>query len=161
MNRNDALATAYEIMGDNDLHDWKVVLQEHHEGWGGRCNVDAKMIYLSGEIIDINPEPVILNIIKHEVAHALCPERGHGELWRDIHLSLGGDGKSATDMETPYTAMARLCPSYGAVYGCYPRQPYWHCLRCNGDTRLVPTDKVRPFMDESKGIPLWMIPESA
>jgi hypothetical protein len=46
------------------------------------------------------------NTITHEVAHALAgPHAKHGEKWRALHRSLGGDGERCGDVEVPESVL--------------------------------------------------------
>ena len=39
------------------------------------------------------PKEEIYKVLLHEIAHALNPDDGHGQKWRDTCLILGGDGE--------------------------------------------------------------------
>ncbi|MEO0588250.1 MAG: SprT-like domain-containing protein, partial [Planctomycetota bacterium] len=83
-------------------------LAEHHltrhgladRGWSvgfnrrktvcGVCNYTDRRIELSRHHVELNDEPIVLDTILHEVAHALAGSRAkHGPKWKRIAAELG------------------------------------------------------------------------
>lgn len=83
------------------------------------CDVANKKVRLSYPVISINleKEEFIINLIKHEIAHALTKIRCgnnvecHGEEWTRIHIEMGGDGN-------PYCPSKIKWPKYKYIYYC-------------------------------------------
>lgn len=65
----------------------------------GLCNYAKKRITISRHYLEMAAETDILDILWHELAHALTPGHGHNDLWKNVALSLGCSGR-------------RCCPSF-------------------------------------------------
>ncbi len=76
----------------NGLTDWTIRISKAVKKLGS-CNYEKKTISLSSYFISSGTETTVLNTILHEIAHALCPGDGHGEIWRNKAIELGCDGK--------------------------------------------------------------------
>ena len=85
----------------------------------GCCNLTTKTITLSYSIclcnLDDNMD-AILDTIIHEIAHALAYIKyksvKHCKNWRDIFISIGGDGK------VTYDPTELIEPSFNYIYEC-------------------------------------------
>ena len=98
MHRNDATKCLRQILDDNNLREWKIKLVSHLNvrTFVGRCSYSDKTIFLNTHHVDSHPDAEIINTIRHEVAHALTPEHGHDEVWREKAKELGCDNTSLT-----------------------------------------------------------------
>lgn len=77
------------------LSDWKGLIENKSTRRFGLCNINKKIIKISGQLGSINPVHVVSRVIKHEVAHALAGlGHHHDRFWRNICIALGGDGKT-------------------------------------------------------------------
>src|SRR5215467_15056701 len=97
-------ATATQLLRDklnsNGLKDWKINLTTGLNSGSdnvffGKCSYKDKTIYLNTHHIDTHPDEEVTNTILHEVAHALCPEHNHDDVWADKARELGCDNVHA------------------------------------------------------------------
>jgi hypothetical protein len=88
MTRESATHLLRQELDVNDLKDWSIRLTPRTDV-PGLCSPKDKCIILSTHHIDINPDPEILNTIKHEVAHALTIGHAHDEVWQAKARELG------------------------------------------------------------------------
>lgn len=81
------------ILLDNGLNDWKIDCdtQLRNETLG-LCDYNEKTIYINPMTFYVMTFQQVRNIILHEVAHALCPDQGHNEVWKAKCIELGGTG---------------------------------------------------------------------
>ena len=92
MTRSEATHELRKLLTEHGLNDWSVRLNHNAESrFLGLCSYKDKCIILSSHHIDIHPSPDVLNTIRHEVAHALCPYHGHDDTWADKARELGCD----------------------------------------------------------------------
>lgn len=84
----------------------------------GRCDYNRRVISLSFPLTSQREEAAVRNTIIHEIAHALTPGAGHGEVWRRKFIQMGGDGKRRSgdrvSIEYKWTA---LCAVSGKTLG--------------------------------------------
>lgn len=94
--QQNAIQLLRENLDKNGLTDWNIRISKAVKKLGS-CNYKKKTISLSSIFIESGTESTILNTILHEIAHALCPEDGHGKKWKAKALELGCDGKRCAD----------------------------------------------------------------
>jgi SNF2 family DNA or RNA helicase len=95
MTRTESTKFLRDLLDQHGLQDWHVRLTTDITcGYPGLCSYKDKSIILNAHHIDTHPEPEILNTIRHEVAHALCPNHGHDETWATKARELGCDNTS-------------------------------------------------------------------
>jgi predicted SprT family Zn-dependent metalloprotease len=81
----------------------------------GTCYVSKKIITLSNWFIfhKESTESDIIDTLLHEIAHAICPNDGHGKEWRKIALSMGCTGEVRGNFEiegvSKYIAICSKC----------------------------------------------------
>lgn len=82
MDRNKAAKSLRDLLDKHNLKDWTIRLnQDVESGYFGMCSHKDKCIILNAHHVDIHPEEEVEDTIRHEVAHALTPNQGHGGLW--------------------------------------------------------------------------------
>lgn len=92
-------------LSNNGLNDWSIVIEELPENVLGECDYNQKLITISPIVCYICNFKQAKNIVLHEVAHALCPNEGHNEIWQAKAIEIGCTGnvkqniKSITPVE--------------------------------------------------------------
>lgn len=113
------------------------------EGWtfefdraktrAGLCNYAKKRITISWHFLT-NPqvsEGIIVDIMKHELAHALTPGHGHNDVWKMVAQSLGCTGNRCCPAFSTPKYVGR-CACHGKVvtrHRLTRRRPM--CKKCN------------------------------
>ncbi len=85
MTPDDAERTALRLLREHGLDGWSFTFDRALRRVGA-CFYRERRISLSRVFVEMNDDPVVLDTIRHEVAHALAWERdravGHGPAWR-------------------------------------------------------------------------------
>lgn len=90
MNRQEAYNLTKEELGKHGLKDWGVRMsQDINAPFLGMCMYKDKVIILNAHHVDVHPYLEIVDTIKHEVAHALCPSHGHDAVWEAKAREIG------------------------------------------------------------------------
>lgn len=87
----------------------------------GGCSYKNKRITLSRAIVEFNDEAAVLNMILHEIAHALTPGAHHSSLWRGVALFIGCDGARTHNAITPKANFRGTCLTCGKTYDRFRR----------------------------------------
>lgn len=84
----------------------------------GLCRYTPKLVQLSTLFVDHNDVSKVLEVCRHEVAHALTPGARHGEEWRAVAIQLGVvDPKPCTEgAALPPARYQASCPSCSRLY---------------------------------------------
>ena len=76
------------------------VKYDHARARAGLCDLRAKMLSFSRNLIARESPADMRNTLLHEIAHALAgAKHGHDRTWRAIALQIGCDGKRCHTME--------------------------------------------------------------
>jgi predicted SprT family Zn-dependent metalloprotease len=93
MDANAIRRTAQTLLMDYELTGWTFRFNTN-KNRVGVCRHNQKVIEMSSIFIGAMTDAQILNVLTHEVAHALAGfSHGHDATWAAIHRSMGGDGK--------------------------------------------------------------------
>lgn len=92
MNVSKAVKLTKKLLIMNGLIDWRVSVSMDREN-PGICDYDTKSIVISSLYFPRCTDRGALNVIIHEIAHALCPFQGHNEVWKKKCIELGGNGQ--------------------------------------------------------------------
>ena len=106
------------------------------------------IIRISYPLASINEWSIVKRIVLHEIAHARTPGHDHDDAWRQVCLSIGGDGESrfevvedGGDVKLPYYKWLGICP---VCNNKYYRQ------------RLTADDKRRSFCCDPDRKIIWL-----
>lgn len=84
---------AQTLLKDHDLYGWRFKFNTN-KNRVGVCRHGERTIEISSIFLSTMTDAQIMNVLTHEVAHALAGHsHGHDATWAAIHRSLGGDGK--------------------------------------------------------------------
>lgn len=80
------------ILIQHHLRGWTIEFKELDENIFGRCEPGTKTIIITLASFLLLDYPTLLQVILHEVAHALVGiEHGHNEVWKAKALEIGSD----------------------------------------------------------------------
>ena len=89
MKPSEAIDFAQELILEYGLLGWRAKLDNAMRRFGA-CHYSRKLITLSHSLVELNDETCVLDIILHEIAHALAgPRAGHGPEWKRVARSIG------------------------------------------------------------------------
>lgn len=99
-----AKALALELMDEHGLSEngWSFCFNNNRSTLG-LCKYEPKVIELSVHFVDGARMSEVRDIILHEIAHALVGwEAGHGSVWKQKAIQIGGTGNRCGNMNAPY-----------------------------------------------------------
>jgi predicted SprT family Zn-dependent metalloprotease len=103
-------------LAKHNLTDWTIEFDRAKKRLGF-CNSHKKIIGLSIPYIELNDEKVIVDTIKHEIAHALVgTDEGHGRNWKLACRLVGVEPNRTTlpgEAISPPSKYMRYCPTCG------------------------------------------------
>src|SRR5215210_5656070 len=90
MNLYEASYLAGDLMRQHGLLDagWTFAF-DHARRRFGKCDYTHRQITLSRTLALLNNLDEVRDTILHEIAHALCPDAGHGARWRATCRRIG------------------------------------------------------------------------
>ena len=88
----NALKELHSTIKSHKLDGWKARLNGRLQRAAAHTIYKTKTIELSAAYLarDSTTDSLITDMILHEIAHALTPGDGHGDLWRDMFRNLTG-----------------------------------------------------------------------
>lgn len=128
-----------ELLVENGLYKdgWRFNWMNRRHTYG-LCRYGPKLVQLSLLFVDHNDRDKVLEVCRHEVAHALTPGAKHGWEWRMIARQLGvDDPKPCTNgADLPPARWQATCPTCSKLYS-KPRPPapsqsgrFYYCPPC-------------------------------
>lgn len=104
MNIKETHALAVDMLDQHGLSGWKI-RWTRAVGEAGRCSYRDRTIYLSSVAVKAFTDVQTLEIIKHEIGHALVgPGHGHDKVWRKKVRSIGGTPEEKSPGFSPFLA---------------------------------------------------------
>lgn len=104
---------AYLLMDRHGLiaKGWRFAWNKRARAYGV-CRYREKRIELSQVLCLPLKERDVVNTLLHEIAHALTPGHKHDQVWQEVFIAIGGDGKPRSSYEnTPKVG------TWGLYYG--------------------------------------------
>jgi len=133
MELREAAILAENLISKFKLEGYEFRFNEVSLNYFGWCNNDKKIISLSSQLTELNPEEKVRQTILHEIAHALTPGCAHNEIWRRVCLAIGGDGKRCYDektTETPVHKWVAKCGKCGKETPRHRKNKRLYCGKC-------------------------------
>jgi hypothetical protein len=78
----------------------------------GKTSFEKKLIFISYDFILNFPIEAIKNTILHEIAHALTPGHEHDDVWRNVAIQIGCDGKVFNDYGNLMKPALLICKNH-------------------------------------------------
>jgi predicted SprT family Zn-dependent metalloprotease len=124
---------AKDLMVFHRLENWSFEFDNAVRRFGC-CRLLKRIISLSKHLTSMNDEHEVINVVLHEIAHALAPKTAHhGPEWKEIAVSIGCSGDRCYDA----AVVARPAPQFmGVCPKCYytikrHRRKNISCGRCS------------------------------
>lgn len=139
MDVEEARSLALSLMGKHGLFSqgWSFAFDRSKRRFG-QCRYDVKEIGLSKPLTELNDIYQVADTIKHEIAHALSSEHGHGREWKRTAVSVGARPKAcysaANTVEVPGKWVA-VCLRCGYESPRRHRRQKGACRRCMNKVR--------------------------
>src|SRR5438045_777810 len=141
MNLHEAAHVAKDLLRDHGLLDagWTFAF-DHARRRFGKCDYTHRRITLSRALTFLNGIDEVRDTLLHEIAHALCPDGGHGPRWRAVCRRIGARPVRCYSDDAVVSPPRRAAPYR---FGC-PRCDWWVdrrriarrknfvCTRCRG-----------------------------
>lgn len=138
MNTNDIILEHYEeigrsLMDKHKLFKWKFSYSKRIKNVLGLCNYSKKEIILN-QVFSRNASPdEVIDIILHEIAHALAGYKNqHNHIWKNIFQKIGGTGNVLYSFKTNYVPWNYTAVCCDVTFGRYikPKKDLY-CSHCS------------------------------
>ena len=136
MSTSEVSNLAYELMSKHGLtsNGWRFEFNNRKKSLGV-CSYRKKTIYVSQNVLSLINKSELINVILHEIAHALVgANHGHGYFWQKKAIEIGCNGQRlferSLNIEGKYKC---TCPECGNVIYKH-RKPtrIFSCGHCSG-----------------------------
>lgn len=144
MNINDIEKLTKEKLTEYNLNTWHVVIGNGRRLYGC-CRYSKKEIWLSLQFINSATDEQILDVILHEIAHALVGLGiGHGKRWKVEAKKLGAIPKSIVKGINIDMAWIATCSKCGKIFNRMKRTKQgkiYLCNKCHVELKYKRNDK--------------------
>lgn len=86
---------------------WKFGIDTSNKSYG-RCDYKNKVIFLSKVFCLTITDFEIKDTILHEIAHIMCPNHGHDDVWKKTAISIGCSGNICGDVKSDAVSKEKL-----------------------------------------------------
>lgn len=98
MQLQDAIRLTNAELQKWGLNDWTLKFNNRLTRTLGRCLFSKNTIELQTRFVKENPEAMVLDTIRHEIAHALAGHKaGHGYEWKMWAIKVGANPEATVD----------------------------------------------------------------
>jgi predicted SprT family Zn-dependent metalloprotease len=137
------LTEAGRLFERHGLSGWRLEVSARLKRTLGLCDYRRRSIRVNAFYAENNPEGVVLNTLRHEVAHALTPGHGHDRTWVAA-VRLGCTASRVCDEAVllPAGRFHAVCPNCRRTYhkhrlrACQPGRRYY-CLACGRERGVL------------------------
>lgn len=146
MNASQLIEEGQTLLRQHGLADWSVRVADIGQRLG-LCDHRCNLITVGDYYLRHNPPEMVLDTLKHEVAHALTPGQGHNAIWRAQAVLLGAVPRACSKhgVVMPAGKYKATCPNCKVVH--YKQRLHttvgWFCKKCgkvDGPLFFVPTN---------------------
>lgn len=139
------------LMRFHGLTDWKLLIEPSLQ-FNGACLHRRKEITLSSYFIDHTDAAGLVDVVLHEIAHALLPvKHGHDEAWKEKCKEIGAKPKASSEVCVPGRYQSH-CPVCGRFYTYYKKpRAIVQCTGCPSEPVLIFTDVTTLDVPENYG----------
>jgi predicted SprT family Zn-dependent metalloprotease len=133
MDRSKLLEAGANLLSEHSLHTWAVELRAKTGGRLGECHYKYRLVVLNDYYVDNNSDEAVVEILRHEVAHALTPGHKHDAVWRAMALKLGCKLDNDCKIMVQPGKYKAVCPTCEAVFYKYRKPKYvegYYCPKC-------------------------------
>lgn len=123
---------ARDLMNFHRLENWQFKFS-NAVSFFGYCHWSKKLITLSKNLVEMNPEEKVIETILHEIAHAIAPKYAHhGPDWKKAAVSIGCAPIRCYDntVARPSKRFIGTCPKCSVTIERHRRKTI-SCSRCN------------------------------
>jgi predicted SprT family Zn-dependent metalloprotease len=136
INHSEIIKIAYELMREHKLSvDWEFRFNNTTSNIA-QCNYDKAIIQFSNSYVSLLSQKEIINIILHEIAHALVGAgHNHDAVWQKKALEIGCDGKRLYNGEivypSKYIAKCKYCDNVYYRMRLPKNNRTYSCCKCD------------------------------
>lgn len=153
-NRQAAKDEFARLQAEYGLTEWKLVFNDWFTTSLGRCQHKAKVIEIGTWGLKLETAQVI-DTVRHEIAHALAPEReGHGSEWKYWCRVVGANPDREADVAAALIPGRKdgfnwrpVCPEHGVLDGGWFGKPYDNKIHrnCGLKVEILSREQVERF----------------
>lgn len=128
MNTDKLLAEGAALLLKHQLFHWRLELKKHTGSRLGSCDYKVFIIVLNGFYVANHSEEMVLDTLRHEVAHALTPGHQHDNVWKAMAVQLGcrPEAHWKTGIILNPGKYKAVCPSCQVTFYKYRKPRYLH-----------------------------------
>ena len=134
MNHLEAVRRCIEELRVNGLTDWGVILSKSRY-WYGLCVYEPKRIELSMPFLDVASDNEVVEVIKHEVGHAIAGnEAAHSGKWMNATARIGGNPSrcSPVKLKPRWNIHCEECGELMRGWNVQKDLSGYTCCKCRG-----------------------------
>lgn len=142
LTRSEILALGREHADDHGLRHWKVKDATRSVTTAGWCKYRSRTIELNCDLMEKWPYADVLDVVLHEVAHAISFRRhgrrgkGHGRLWKQTAVEVGAEPSRCYESERlpkPEPRWMGVCLQGHTQPKVRQPSTYYSCTACAKD----------------------------